>query len=90
MTDTNIEQSKMAIISTAHLTENCAKKISDSPSIATNEYCFFISTFDEQTQSKLYGQSLVDCVTYLRDQGFDYICFDRDANTISFLPEYDW
>jgi len=90
---------RVADLSTAHLTQEAAQQLQDYGNagvpalrVMRDEYGFFVSVPSE-IHAALYEQypaSLIRCIKWACQQGFDYVLFDRDAEPVSALTTYDW
>ena len=93
-----METQRMLCLCTNHVSKETAG-LMDSNSIeevilyVKGEYGWFVYIPDsikfELDEDKI-PQDLYQCMEFACDNGFDWIMFDRDVETINELPAYEW
>lgn len=97
MPDTSQAIRLIADISTAHLSEADAQRLTagDTPTglrVMDDEYGFLVAVppaGDEAHLSRL-PTTLHQCLSWAREQDAAFVLFDRDADPVEGLPTYDW
>lgn len=87
------------VVSTSHLSEQTAHLLdctkADEWSCRGDPYCYygwFVYAQDENPGigSDAIPDDLFAVMTWAREHRFDYILFDRGADTVDALPTYSW
>lgn len=88
-----MEIETIPIISTGHVSEETANAIYDGGlgDLMKSVYGWIIWVCpDAEIDPYEWPQDLATVVDWAREQGYMYVMFDRDADTIEGLPIYDW
>lgn len=91
-----IETLSMPVISTAHITEEEANQAHGGyPAYAmVGEYGFIVYIAqdpNEWNEGDLERfPALADCARWAQKLGYEWIRFDRDAETVPYLKTYEW
>jgi hypothetical protein len=89
-----LEIAKMLIISTAHVTENTAKKFDGMFSLPSSGVPYkdvgWLFAVDQESIANDISHDLWECLDFARRQGCQYLLMDRDADKIDELPQFDW
>ena len=90
-----VEEYKIAVISTAHLTASTADVMEESPAafgfvVAPFEEGFFVSCANVSSGSTDGHESLWLCRKWASERDYQYLMLDRDAEQVEGLPVYDW
>jgi hypothetical protein len=82
-------------LSTAHLTpatmdwlDSFLGKDNFTHWVAVTPYGWFLYA-DEEGDREYFPADLIACFAYARKHGAEYILFDRDADAVDDLPQYD-
>ena len=91
----NPEISKMLTLSTAHVSEATAAKLEKGRAcllsiFAKGEYGWFIFVAREDGSMGGAPSDLAACIAKARALGCDWLCLDRDGETVGDLPTYEW
>ena len=81
----------MLALSTAHLREEtCNDWLHRAPFAVFEKgaYGWFVSIPQDYPQD--LPADLAECIAQARGLGCDWLMFDRDADTLTILPTYDW
>lgn len=95
-----MEISRMLVISTAHITEGTADALNESVygyesgiDLCVHEkkdYGFFIHIPEDWKEERGLPPDLQACMELAGGNGCGWLCLDRDAETVSCLPVYEW
>jgi hypothetical protein len=93
-----IEQRRVAVISTAHLTANDAALLNSGvePSglYYSNGYCWCFTEMDGDVAREWrecgFSDEMIDTVASVLATGFDRVEFDADGPKVEGLPVFDW
>lgn len=86
-----LPEERMAVLSTAHLSEEAGTSIND-----LIDNLGLIGMHREEgalastTNTETPHASLNICLSTARKQGYDWVLFDRDAPLVDGLPTYEW
>jgi hypothetical protein len=88
----NPEISKMLTLSTAHVSEDSAQMLAFGDTrlpvmFAKRDYGWFIWCNGEGSEPP---PDLAACIAKARALGCDWLCLDRDGETVGDLPTYEW
>jgi hypothetical protein len=92
------EIAKMLVLSTAHLDEDTALRMTKRllPTgtaliyFDKSEYGWFVHVSEEIADREANALSLANCLDYAARLGCQWIMFDRDGDTIPELTTYSW
>lgn len=84
------EHHMILVISTAHLSEDTAQKLTEDPAVLSAEAQIMV--YCGLDDAATYGPSLTDCIDWAKElmPTASYILFDRDGDTAHDLKTYDW
>ena len=92
-----IEIAKMLVLSTGHIDEITASRMTDEPYTfehvnvyGKGEYGWFVNVREEIADREAQPKSLADCLDFAARQGCQWIMFDRDGDQVDELPTYEW
>lgn len=93
-----LETRKLLVLSTAHLRPETSRRLTEKqverwPVFGAElEFGFFIHAPSEDVggEIKAFAEELWICLAFAENRGFDYVLFDRDAETIDDLAAFDW
>jgi hypothetical protein len=95
----HLEERRLLVLSTAHLSEETAKWLTETPCDQWNftgglysEYGFFVYAIDDDPagSSCKIQKDLQDVMKWARRRGFNNILFDRDAEQVVGLRTWEW
>lgn len=93
------EVHQFIVISTSHLSEATANRLDNTPASIWpwhggpfSYYGWFVYAHKENLGSDddAIPDDLFAAMTWARNQGFEYLLFDRDADIVEGLATYDW
>ncbi len=96
-----MEIQKILTISTCHIKESTAKALDSEDTLGLcvynkSNYGWFITgiqnidTSYPYLESELLPNDLAAIINFAKDIGVDVLCLDRDGETLSYLPVYNW
>lgn len=88
-----MESHNMLALSTGHLTEETADELMTIDGIIAyekGEFGFFVYVPDDDEEFHDQPADIHECIEFAHNNGYDWIMFDRDVETINELPVYEW
>jgi hypothetical protein len=99
----NPEICKMLTLSTAHVSQETAALldgrqthyVAEVPvTFAKGDYGWFVHVPDprdsDPEEEQNWAPDLAACIAFARGLGCDWLCLDRDGETVGDLPTYEW
>lgn len=89
--NSDLEISKVLIISTAHITQKTAEIISQLPLVIyeKDHYGYWILV-PEDCEENSYPMDLQKCLKFARENNCQWLCLDRDGYEVNGLRKYNW
>lgn len=84
-----MEKHNMLALSTGHLTQKTICNMENFIAYEKGEYGWFVYV-PEIMDTYEMPKDLDNCIQFARNNGCDWIMFDRDVETIDSLQIYDW
>lgn len=84
-----VEIDKMLTLSTAHINKEVDSYITENDVASfSSEYGYIIHVSHEVDPD--HPQILADLLSFALQQDCQWLCLDRDANTIALFPTFEW